>query len=62
VRRVIDFIKARPTESWLGLWLAIVAVIYGTEVPTWTTGVGAVIAWATTFVASRPTNSLGPQN
>lgn len=59
--KVIDFIKSRPTEVWLGLWVAIVAVVYGTEAPTWTTGVSAVIGWIITFIASRPSNDLGPQ-
>jgi hypothetical protein len=59
---VIDFIKSRPTEVWLGLWTAVLAVVYGTgERPSWTAGVTAVIAWITTFIASRPSNDLGPQ-
>ena len=61
LRKVIDFIRSRPTEIWLGLWTAIVAVVYGTEVPAWTAGVTAVVAWLVTFVASRPSNDLGPQ-
>jgi hypothetical protein len=60
LRRLIDFIKSRPTEVWLGLWTAIVAVLYGAEAPTWVTGVSAVIAWIVTFIASK-TESLGPQ-
>lgn len=61
MRKVIDFIKTRPTEVWLGLWTAIIAVVYGTEAPTWVTGVSTVIAWLVTFVASRPSNELGPR-
>lgn len=60
MRKVIDFIKSRPTEVWLGLWAAIVAVVYGADAPTWTASVAAVIAWLVTFVASRESNSLGP--
>ena len=61
MRRIIDFIKSRPTEVWLGLWTAIVAVVYGAEkAPTWVTGVSAVIAWLVTFLASRESNNWGP--
>lgn len=58
--KVIAFIKSRPTEVWLGLWAAVVAVIYGVEAPTWATGVSAVIGWIITFIASRESNTLGP--
>jgi hypothetical protein len=61
MRKVIDFIRSRPTEVWLGLWAAIVAVVYGTEAPSWVAGVSAVIGWAITFIASRDSNDLGPQ-
>lgn len=62
MRKVIDFIKSRPTEVWLGLWTAILAVLYGGgELPAWTAGVTAVIGWLVTFVASRASNDLGPQ-
>jgi hypothetical protein len=61
LKRIIAFLKSRPTEVWLGLWAAIVAVLYGTEAPTWTTGVSAVFGWLVTFIASRDSNSLGPQ-
>jgi hypothetical protein len=61
VRKLIDFIKSRPTEVWLGLWAAIVAAVYGTEAPSWVAGVSAIIGWLITFVASRDSNSLGPQ-
>ena len=60
-KRIIDFIKSRPTEVWLGLWAAIVAVLYGAESPTWVTGVSAVIGWIVTFIATK-TDSLGPQS
>lgn len=59
--KVISFIKSRPTEVWLGLWAAIVAAAFGTEAPTWVTGVSAVIGWVITFIASRDSNTLGPQ-
>lgn len=59
--KVIAFIKSRPTEVWLGLWAAIVAVLYGQEAPTWVAGVSAVIGWVITFIASRDSNGLGPQ-
>jgi hypothetical protein len=61
LKRIIAFLKTRPTEVWLGLWAVIVAVLYGTEAPTWTTGVSAVFGWLVTFIASRDSNSLGPQ-
>lgn len=61
LKRVVDFIKSRPTEVWLGLWAAIVAVVYGTESPSWVAGVSAVIGWVITFIASRESNDLGPQ-
>lgn len=60
MKRVLDFIRSRPTEVWLGLWAAIVAVVYGTEAPSWVAGVSAVIGWIITFIASRDSNSLGP--
>lgn len=59
--KVISFIKSRPTEVWLGLWAAAVAAVFGTEAPTWVTGVSAVIGWVITFIASRESSSLGPQ-
>lgn len=58
--KVVAFIKSRPTEVWLGLWAAVVAAVYGTEAPSWVTGVSAVIGWLITFIASRDSNSLGP--
>lgn len=61
MRKILDFIKSRPTEVWLGLWAAIVAVLYGTgEAPSWVAGVSAVVGWLVTFIASRPSNDLGP--
>ena len=65
MRRVIDFIKSRPTEVWLGLWTAVVAILVaaGVTIPeTVTAAVSAVIGWLVTFVASRPSNDLGPGN
>jgi len=59
--RILAFFKSRPTEVWLGLWAAVVAVLYGTEAPSWVAGVSAVIGWVITFIASRDSNSLGPQ-
>ena len=61
LKRIVAFIKSRPTEVWLGLWAALVALFYGTEAPTWATGVSAVIGWVVTFIASRESNDLGPQ-
>jgi hypothetical protein len=60
-KRLVAFIKSRPTEVWLGLWAAIVAVLYGTEAPSWVASVSAVIGWIVTFIASRTSNDLGPQ-
>ena len=63
MRRIIDFIKSRPTEVWLGLWTAVVAILLaaGIEVgPGVVATVSAVIGWAVTFVASRDSNTLGP--
>jgi hypothetical protein len=63
VSKVISFIKSRPTEVWLGLWTAAVAVLLaaGIEVPPGVVAaVSAVIGWLVTFVASRDSNSLGP--
>lgn len=60
LKRLITFIKSRPTEVWLGLWTAIVAIVYGTEAPTWVTGVSTGIAWIFTFIASK-VDTLGPQ-
>ena len=59
--RIIAFIKSRPTEVWLGLWAAIVAAVFGAEAPAWVAGVSAVVGWVVTFIASRDSNSLGPQ-
>lgn len=60
--KVYAFLKSRPTETWLGLWTAVIAIIWGTgEVPAWTAAVTTGLAWLLTFVASRPSNSLGPQ-
>ncbi len=61
MKRVISFLKSRPSEVWLGLYAAVLAVVYGTEVPSWAVGVGAVLTWIVTFIASRESNSLGPQ-
>ena len=60
LKKVFAFIKSRPTEVWLGLWAAIVAVAFGAEAPTWVAGVSAVIAWIFTFIATK-VESLGPQ-
>ena len=64
MKKIIAFIKSRPTEVWLGLWTAIVAVLvaFGIDVEaTVSAAVGSVVAWLTTLVASRDSNSLGPQ-
>jgi hypothetical protein len=63
VEEVIAFLRSRPTETWLGLWAAIVAVLVaaGVEIPdTVVAAVSAVIGWAVTWLASQPGNSLGP--
>ncbi len=63
MRRIIDFIKSRPTETWLGLWAAIVAALLAFDVevePGVVAAVSAVIGWLVTFVASRESNTLGP--
>jgi len=60
---MLTFIKSRPTEVWLGLWAAVVAVLvgFGIELPDASVAaVSAVIGWVVTFVASRDSNSLGP--
>lgn len=62
--KVIAFIKSRPTEVWLGLWTAAVAVLVaaGIEVPpSVVAAVSAVIGWIVTFIASRESNTLGPK-
>jgi len=61
--KLITFFKSRPTETWLGLWLAIVAAFQAFDVsiePGVVAAVSAVIGWLVTFVASRDSNSLGP--
>jgi hypothetical protein len=60
LKRLIDFIKSRPTEVWLGLWAAVVALVYGVEAPSWVAGVSAMIGWIVTFIASK-VETLGPQ-
>lgn len=63
MNRLIAFIKSRPTEVWLGLWTAAVAVLVaaGIEVPPGVVAaVSAAIGWIVTFIASRESNSLGP--
>ena len=63
LRRIIDFFKSRPTETWLGLWTAIVAVFMALDIEvaeTVVAAVSALIGWLVTFVASRASNSLGP--
>lgn len=63
ISKIIAFLKSRPTEVWLGLWTAVIAIVYGTgaDVPTWTAGVTTAIAWLITFLASKKSNSFGPQ-
>ena len=63
LKRLVAFIKSRPTDVWLGLWAAIVAVLtaFGIDIEAAATAaVGAVLAWLTTFFASKDTNSWGP--
>lgn len=64
VKRLLGFFKSRPTEFWLGLWAAVVAILtaFGiTLEAAATAAVGAVVGWATTWVASKDSNTLGPQ-
>jgi hypothetical protein len=62
LKRIIAFLRSRPTEVWLGLWAAIVAAVWNTgQAPTWVTSVSAVVGWLVTLYASRDSNSLGPQ-
>lgn len=61
--KVIAFIKSRPTETWLGLWTAIVSVLtaLGIDISEpLVAAVSAVIGWIVTFVASQ-SETLGPQ-
>ena len=63
LKKIIAFFKSRPTEVWLGLWAAIVAVLlaFGIDIAAAASAaVAAVIGWLTTLVASRDSNSLGP--
>ena len=56
---MISFLKARPTEVWLGLWVAIVSALEGFGVhmdPKAAAGVGSAIAWAVTILANRAPN------
>ena len=62
--KIISFIKSRPPETWLGLWVAIVAALAAFDIevaPGVVAAVSAVIGWVVTFVASRDSNTLGPQ-
>jgi hypothetical protein len=56
VKAIVDFIRSRPTEVWLGGWLAIVAALDGFGValdPKLVAGVGGLIAWAVTAAAAH---------
>ena len=60
---MIDFIKARPTEVWLGLWTAVVGVLQASGVnigATLATAIGTLIGWLWTVIANK-SDSLGPQ-
>lgn len=64
MRKFLDLLLRRPSESWLGLWAAIVTILasQGVELdPRLVAGVGMVINWLITGYASRPDNALGPQ-
>ena len=64
LRKIIDFFKSRPTETWLGLYAVVVAVLaaFGIDVEaTITAAVAAVTAWVATFIAAQPSNDLGPK-
>lgn len=61
--KVIGFIKARPTEVWLGGWTVVVGILQASGVelgPTLVSAIAAAIGWLWTFIASRPSNDLGP--
>lgn len=60
--RLIQFIRSRTTETWLGLWAAIVVVLsaFGIEIPPGVTAaVAAAFGWVVTFITDR-TEGLGP--
>lgn len=60
--KVIAFIKARPTEVWLGGYTALVGVLTAAGVelkPTLVAAIGTLIAWLLTIIASK-TDGLGP--
>lgn len=62
VKRLIEFIRSRPTETWLGLWVAVVAALEGFGIsldPKAVAGVGGLIAWGVTALASH-TGGWGP--
>ena len=62
--KIIAFLKSRPTETWLGLWAAAVAVLtyFGVVLDqTLTATVSAAIGALITFFAAQPTNTFGPQ-
>lgn len=62
MKHLIEFIRSRPTEVWLGGWLAIVATLDGFAItldPKLVAGVGGLIAWGLTLFAAR-TEGWGP--
>jgi hypothetical protein len=59
--KLIAFFKSRPTETWLGLWVAIVAVFVALDIQLpegLEAAVSAAVAWLVTFFASK--TNLGP--
>ena len=61
--KLLAFIRSRPTEVWLGTWTSVVAVLTAFGItfnPAVVSAVGTVLAWITTFIATR-TEGLGPQ-
>ena len=61
--KFIALLLRRPSESWLGLWAAVVLILSSQGVlldPRLVAGVGMVINWLITGYASQPTNRLGP--
>lgn len=60
--KVLEFIRSRPTEVWLGGYTAIVGVLVASGVDlnaALVSAVGTLIAWGLTLIASH-TDALGP--
>lgn len=60
--KVIDLIKSRPTETWLAIYTALVAVLVASGVdlqPTLVSAVQTLVAVVLTAIAAN-SDSLGP--